>query len=113
MSAALKSLEQQYAAEVFKPHAGDDLLKRLERGTRGLGVIEPAGQCSVGMHFQIQFGLLLCIVSEQITAASQSPVSVKGLLWGSGHVQLACVLTLLLRTCLANSQPPLWLDSSL
>ena len=66
MSAALESLEQHYAAEVLKLDADEDLLKRLERGIRGLkGVTEPTGQCSVGMHFQIQFGLLFCIVSEQ------------------------------------------------
>ena len=42
MSAVLESLEQQYAAEVLKPDADEDLLKRLERGIRGLkGVTEP------------------------------------------------------------------------
>ena len=66
MSAALESLEQQYVAEFLKPDADEDLLKRLERGIRGLkGATEPTGQCSVGMNFGIQFGLLLCIVSEQ------------------------------------------------
>ena len=66
MSAALESLEQQYIAEVLKPDAAEDLLQRLECGIRGLkGVTEPAGQCSVGMLFQTQFGLLLCIVSKQ------------------------------------------------
>lgn len=45
MSAALESLEQQYVAEVLKPDADEDLLKRMERGIRGLkGVKEPAGQ---------------------------------------------------------------------
>ncbi len=88
MSPALESLEQQYAAEVLKVDADEELLKRLERGIRGLkGVAEPTGQCSVGTHFQIRFedsqsnlahcgfcasffpwyqvGLLFCIVSEQ------------------------------------------------
>ena len=55
-SYALESLEQQYAAEVLKLDADEDLLKRLERGIRGLkGVAEPTDQCAVGTHFQIQF----------------------------------------------------------
>ncbi len=88
MSTALESLEQQYAAEVLKVDADEDLLKRLERGIRGLkGVAEPTGRCSVDTHFQIRFednqsnlarcgfcgflfpkyqvGLLFCIVFEQ------------------------------------------------
>ena len=66
MSAVLESLGQQYAAEVLKPDADEDLLKRLERGIRGLkGVTEPIGRCSVGVHFQKQFGLLFCIVCEK------------------------------------------------
>ena len=65
MSAVLESLEQQYAAEVLKRDADEDLLKRLERGIRGLkGVTEPTGQCSVGVHFQIQFGLFFCIARQ-------------------------------------------------
>ncbi len=44
MSPALESLEQQYAAEVLKVDADEELLKRLERGIRGLkGVAEPTG----------------------------------------------------------------------
>ncbi len=88
MSTALESLEQQYAAEVLKVNADEDLLKRLERGIRGLReVAEPTGQCSVETHCHIrsedsqsnltrcglcrllfpwhQVGLLYCIVSEQ------------------------------------------------
>ena len=65
MSAALESLEQQYAGEVLKPDADEGLLKRLERRIRGLkGATEPTGQCSVGINFEIQFGLLFCIVCE-------------------------------------------------
>ena len=46
MSSPLESLEQQYAAEVVKVDADENLLKRLERGIRVLkGVAEPAGQC--------------------------------------------------------------------
>ena len=45
MSSPLESLEQQYAAEVVKVDADENLLKRLERGIRVLkGVAEPAGQ---------------------------------------------------------------------
>ncbi len=45
MSTALERLEQQYAAEVLKVDADEDLLKRLERGIRGLkGIAEPTGQ---------------------------------------------------------------------
>lgn len=48
MSTPLEKLEQQYAAEVVKVDADEDLLKRLERGIRGLkGVTESTGQCSV------------------------------------------------------------------
>ncbi|KAL3156372.1 hypothetical protein ABBQ38_000687 [Trebouxia sp. C0009 RCD-2024] len=43
MSAALKSLEEQYAVEVLKPDADEGFLKRLERGIRGLkGIKQPA-----------------------------------------------------------------------
>ena len=46
MSSPLKSLKQQYAAEVVKVDADENLLKRLECGIRVLkGVAEPAGQC--------------------------------------------------------------------
>ncbi len=46
MSSPLENLEQQYAAEVVKVDADEELLKRLERGIRGLkGVAEPTGQC--------------------------------------------------------------------
>ena len=48
MSTPLENLEQQYAAEVVKVDADEGLLKRLERGIRGLkGVAESTGQCSV------------------------------------------------------------------
>lgn len=48
MSTPLENLEQQYAAEVVKVDADEGLLKRLERGIRGLkGVAESIGQCSV------------------------------------------------------------------
>lgn len=48
MSTPVEKLEQQYAAEVVKVDADEDLLKRLERGIRGLkGVTESTGQCSV------------------------------------------------------------------
>ena len=48
MSTALEKLEQQYAAEVVKVDADEDLLKRLERGIRGLkGGTDSTGQCSV------------------------------------------------------------------
>lgn len=48
MSTPLEKFEQQYAAEVVKVDADEDLLKRLERGIRGLkGVAEFTGQCSV------------------------------------------------------------------
>ena len=48
MSTSLENLEQQYAAEVVKVDADEDLLKRLERGIRGLkGVAESTGKCSV------------------------------------------------------------------
>ena len=44
MSSPLENLEQQYAAEVVKVDADEGLLKRLERGIRGLkGVAELAG----------------------------------------------------------------------
>ncbi|KAA6429875.1 MAG: hypothetical protein FRX49_00307 [Trebouxia sp. A1-2] len=44
MSTPLEKLEQQYAAEVVKVDADEDLLKRLERGIRGLkGVTESTG----------------------------------------------------------------------
>ena len=47
MSTPLEHLEQQYAAEVVKVDADEGLLKRLERGIRGLkGFAESAGQCS-------------------------------------------------------------------
>ena len=47
MSTPLEKLEQQYAAEVVKAEANEDLLKRLERGIRGLkGVAESAGVLS-------------------------------------------------------------------
>ena len=36
MSTPLQDLEQQYAAEVVKVDADEGLLKRLERGMRGL-----------------------------------------------------------------------------
>ena len=42
VSTALESHEQKYAAEVLKVNAGDSLLKRPERGIRGLkGVQSP------------------------------------------------------------------------
>ena len=42
MSTALESHEQKYAAEVLKVNAGEALLKRPERGIRGLkGVQSP------------------------------------------------------------------------
>ena len=45
MSTPLQSLEQQYAAEVVKVDADEGLLKRLERGIRGLkGVAETTGE---------------------------------------------------------------------
>ena len=48
MSTPLEKFEQQYAAEVMKVDADEDLLKRLERGIRGLkGVAQSTGQCSV------------------------------------------------------------------
>ncbi|KAL0040455.1 hypothetical protein WJX77_007584 [Trebouxia sp. C0004] len=44
MSTPLEKLEQQYAAEVVKVDADEGLLKRLERGIRGLkGVAESTG----------------------------------------------------------------------
>ena len=44
MSTPLENLEQQYAAEVVKVDADEGLLKRLERGIRGLkGVAESTG----------------------------------------------------------------------
>lgn len=80
MSAALKSLEEQYAVEVLKPDADEGFLKRLERGIRGLkGIKQPAGQCSVGMHFRIHFRLLFCIVSEQKQCGHSASSSV---VWG-------------------------------
>ncbi len=46
MSSPLEILEQQYAAEVVKVDADEKLLKRVERGIRGLkGVADPAGPC--------------------------------------------------------------------
>ena len=36
MSTPLEDLEKQYAAEVVKEDANEGLLKRLERGIRGL-----------------------------------------------------------------------------
>lgn len=51
MSTALENLEQQYAAEVVKVDADGGLLKRLERGIRGLkGVAESAGSPSAFDH---------------------------------------------------------------
>ena len=44
MSTPLEKLEQQYAAEVVKVDADEGLLKRLERGIRGLkGLAESTG----------------------------------------------------------------------
>ena len=44
ISTPLEKLEQQYAAEVVKVDADESLLKRLERGIRGLkGIVESAG----------------------------------------------------------------------
>jgi hypothetical protein len=48
MSTPLENLEQQYAAEVVKVNADEGLLKRLERGIRGLkGVAESTGWCCI------------------------------------------------------------------
>ena len=121
MSTALESLEQQYAAEVLKLDADEHPLRRLERGIRG--VAEPTGQCSVGTHVQIRFEnrhsalCLLCLILSMITswtaflhrvnAAYQPLLSIEGLLWDHVYTQLTCILTLLLRTCIAKSQPPL------
>ncbi|DBA77478.1 TPA: hypothetical protein ACH3X1_009302 [Trebouxia sp. C0004] len=45
MSTPLENLEQQYAAEVVKVDADEGLLKRLERGIRGLkGLAESTGR---------------------------------------------------------------------
>ena len=44
MSTPLENLEQQYAAEVVQVDADEGLLKRLERGIRGLkGLAESKG----------------------------------------------------------------------
>jgi len=46
MSSPLENLKQQYAAEVVKVDADEELLKRLDRGIRLLKeVAEPAGPC--------------------------------------------------------------------
>ncbi len=44
---------------------------------------------------------------------SQRRLWLEGLLLTSVHTQLACILALLLRTCIANSQPRLWLEGLL
>ena len=65
-SAALESIEQRYAVEVVKPDADEDFLRRMEHGIRLFQEnTQSTGQCSLGMHFLRQFGLLFCIVSEQ------------------------------------------------
>ncbi|KAL0022900.1 hypothetical protein WJX77_005143 [Trebouxia sp. C0004] len=49
MSTPLENLEQQYAAEVVKVDADEGLLKRLERGIRGLkGVADSTGPAADG-----------------------------------------------------------------
>ena len=56
MSSPLEILEQQYAAEVVKVDADEELLKRLERGIRGLkGVADPAGQYPAQLHLRKLF----------------------------------------------------------
>ncbi len=56
MSSPWEVLEQQYATEVVKVDADQELLKRLERGICGLkGVADPAGQCPAEVHLRKLF----------------------------------------------------------
>ncbi|DBA98664.1 TPA: hypothetical protein ACH3X1_014444 [Trebouxia sp. C0004] len=55
MSTPLEKLEQQYAAEVMKSDADEGLLKRLERGIRGLkGVAESTGMTTAFADHPLQ-----------------------------------------------------------
>ena len=70
MSSPLETLERQYAAEVVKVDADEELLKRLERGIRGLkGSADPAGQSPAWVH--------LCLLSED----SQSSLTASSVAW--------------------------------
>lgn len=73
--------------------ADQDLLKRPERGVRGLkGVADPAGQCSVVIHFDLTvravsqavaylaYLIHITITSKQDQSVSQLRFWLKGLL---------------------------------
>ena len=87
MSTPLENLEQQYAAEVLKVDADEGLLKRLERGIRGLkGIAEHAlsAQPGIGIDHADRHGLAHPVVVLSTSNAGNS---------SSAAVFCACLVT--------------------